>query len=246
MNRVAVNVSRSLVCLIVMLAGCGDTGGGPVSLPLMGGGAVDAHHFVTSDGWTIDLDDARIAFGPVYFCATTSAELENCPAAVAEHRAAVTIDVLDANADALGTIEGRAGTLRSGAWDYGRPFLLPATAPRPVAGAVDGEHSARFSGTARKDAVIFHFVAELDISGSGSGLTAVHGFRTTHTLTGDDDGLTVSFDAPEIIERMDLDALAAAAIDGEVRIEEGSPAYTSLVQALTSSALPSLEWARPE
>ena len=237
---------RLPLTLTLVLAGCGDTGGGPVSVPLMGGGAVDGSHFVTSDGWSVDLDDARIAFGPVYFCATTSADLENCPAAIAELRSAVTIDALDPSPEMLGTIEGRAATLRSATWDYGRPYFLSAAAPGPIAGAVDGEHSARFSGTASKDGTSFHFVAELNISAPVSGITAVHGFRTTHTLIDDDDALTVRFDVPRVIERLDLDALASSAIDGEVRVEEGSAGYTALVQALTSSALPALEWARPD
>jgi hypothetical protein len=237
---------RWLLGLTLVLAGCGDTGGGPVSVPLMGGGSIDARHFITDEGWTIDLDDARIGFGPVYFCATTSADLENCPAAIAEHRGAVTIDALDETTDALGTIEGRAATLRSATWDYGRPFFLSAAVPAPIAGAVDGEHSARFSGIASRDGVSFHFVAALNISATVSGIAAVHGVRTTHTLIDDEDGLIVRFDVPAIIERLDLDALAATAVDGEIRIEEGSAGYTALVQALTSSALPTLEWARPE
>lgn len=236
----------ALPFLLLAIAGCGETGGGPVRIPLMGGGARDAHSFVTGDGWTVELDDARVGFGPVYFCATSSAELENCPSAIAELRGAVTIDALDERTDALGTIEGRAGTLRSATWDYARPFLLPATAPSAIAGAVDGAHSARLSGTASKDSVAFRFVAEIDVEAAVSGLPAVHGVRTTHTLIDDADGLTVRVDAPALIERLDLDALALDAVGGEVRIEEGSLAYTALVQALTSSALPSLTWARAE
>lgn len=122
--------------------------------------------------------------------------------------------------------------------------MLPATAPAAIAGAVDGLHSARLSGTASRDAVSFRFIAELDIEAPVSGIAAVHGFRTTHTLIDDADGLTVRIDAPALIERLDLEALALTATDGEVRIEVGSAASTALVQALTSSALPTLIWAR--
>ncbi len=238
---------RSILALIALVvAGCGDTGGGFVQLPLMGGGVRDADRFVTSSGWDVTMEDARIAFGPAYFCATTSADLDNCPAAIAELRGAVTIDAMHETTEALGTIEGRAGTLRSGLWDYGRPFFLPDTAPTAIAGAVDGAHSAVLVGSASRGGVTFRFVAVLDVSAPVSGITAVHGVRTRHTLADDADGLTVRFDVPAIIERLDLDALAATAVDGEARIEEGSAAYTALVQALTLNELPTLEWARAD
>lgn len=232
--------------LLALLAlGCGTTGGGDVAIPLVAGGAVDARTFTTEDGWTITLDDARIALGPMYFCATTGADLENCPSAIAELRGAVTVDVLDGTTDTLGTIAGRAGTLRSGMWDYGRPFLLPAGAPAPIAGAIDG-HSARFSGTASSGAITYRFVAEIDVEAMGSGISAVHGVRTTHTLVDDADALTVRFDAVDIVGRLDFEALASEATGGEVVIAEGRTGYNALVQALALNALPTLEWARPD
>lgn len=236
---------RSAVLLLLgLVSGCGTTGGGEVAIPLIAGGASDARSF-TASGWSVTMDDARIALGPMYFCATTSADLENCPAAMAELRGAVTVDVLDGTTDTLGTLVGRAGTLRSGMWDYGRPFLLPASEPTPIAGAIDG-HSARFSGTASNGATSFRFVAVIDVDASMSGLAAVAGVRTTHTLVDDADALTVRFDVIDIVGRLDFDALATQAVDGQVEIIEGSTAYNALVQALARNALPDLEWARSE
>jgi hypothetical protein len=238
-------VPRQLA-LVLLLTACGDTGGDAFSIPLIAGGATDARSF-EDDGFTITLDDARIGYGPVYFCATSTADLGLCPAALAEFRGAATVDVSTAEVEMVGSIEARSGTIRSGMWDYARPFLLGADAPTPITGAVDGERSARFSGTASRGAESFRFVAELDISNvSASGLPAVSAVRTAHELVDGADALTVTFDAQAIVSRLDFEALASRVVDGEVRVVPGDVAYNALVQALTSSALPTLTWARPD
>lgn len=238
--------TKAAVLLVLLVAACGDTGGDAFSIPLLAGGATDARSF-EDDGFTITLDDARIGYGPAYFCATSGADLGLCPAALAEFRGAATIDARSTDVEMVGALEARSGTIRSGMWDYARPFLLTADAPAPIPGAVDGARSARFSGTATRGAESFRFVAELDISNvAASGLPAVSAVRTTHELVDGADALTVTFDARAIVSRLDFVALLGRAVDGEVRIVEGDVAYNALVQALTSSALPTLTWARPD
>ena len=118
------------LALVLLLTACGDTGGDAFSIPLIAGGATDARSF-EDDGFTITLDDARIGYGPVYFCATSAADLGLCPAALAEFRGAATVDVSTAEVEMVGSIEARSGTIRSGMWDYARPFLLAQMRPRP-------------------------------------------------------------------------------------------------------------------
>lgn len=235
---------KLVLVLSLFVLGCGTTGGSEVRLPLMAGAASDVRTF-EDGGWTVTIEEARIALGPMYFCPTTSADLENCPAAIAELRGAVSVDALDPSAPMLGEIHALTGTLRSGMWDYGRPFLLSAAEPAPIAGAIDG-HSARFVATARRGADSFRLVAELDVSAMLSGISAVRAVRTTHEIVGSDDGLTVTFDAPAILARLDWEALSAEAVDGEVRIAPRTVAHNALVQALTSTALPTLSWARAD
>ena len=81
---------------------------------------------------------------------------------------------------------------------------------------------------------------------SASGLPAVSAVRTAHELVDGADALTVTFDAQAIVSRLDFEALASRVVDGEVRVVPGDVAYNALVQALTSSALPTLTWARPD
>lgn len=240
------SMKHALLSLALLLGGCGQTGGNAFSFPLLAGGASDARTF-EDDGFTITLEDARIGYGPAYFCATASADLGLCPAALAEFRGAATVDVLTAETEMIGSLDARSGTVRSGMWDYARPFLLTASAPRPLAGAVDGTHSARFSGTATREGLSFRFVAELDISNvAASGLPAVSAVRTNHELVDESDALTVTFDARTIVSRLDFEALSSRVVDGAVTIVPGDVGYNALVQALTQSALPTLTWARPD
>jgi hypothetical protein len=228
--------------------GCGTTGGSEVRLPLMAGAASEARSF-EDEGWTVTIEEARIALGPMYFCPTTSADLENCPAALAELRGAVAVDALDPSAPMLGELAALTGTLRSGMWDLGRPFLLGAAEPAPIAGAIDGAldgHSARFVARAERGDETFRVRADVDVSGMVSGIAAVRGVRTTHEIVGPDDGLTVRFDAPQILSRLDWEALSIEAGGGELVLTEGSTGYSALVQALTATALPALTWARPD
>jgi len=230
---------------IALLAlGCGTTGGSEVRLPLMAGAASEARSF-EDEGWTVTIEEARIALGPMYFCPTTSADLENCPAAQAELRGAVTVDALDPSAPMLGELSALTGTIRSGMWDLGRPFLLGAARPAPIDGAIDG-HSARFVARAERGEETFRVRAEPDVSGMVSGIAAVRGVRTAHEIAGPDDGLTVRFDVPQILSRLDWEALSVEADGGELVLVEGSVGYNALVQALTATALPTLTWARPD
>lgn len=235
-------MKRALLGLFVL--GCGTTGGTDVRFPWMAGAATEDRTF-EDDGWTVTVEEALVAFGPVYFCATPSADLELCPSAIAEVRGAVTVDALDASAPALGEVHALTGTVRSVMWDYGRPFLLSAAEPAPIDGAIDG-HSARFVATAVRGADTFHVVVDLDVEAQLSGISAVRAVRTDHAIVDERDGLTVRFDVPQILSHLDWDALFAASTAGEVRIVPGTAAYDQLVVALTTSTLPTLVWARAD
>jgi hypothetical protein len=84
------------------------------------------------------------------------------------------------------------------------------------------------------------------VSARVSGISAVRAVRTTHEIVDDADGLTARFDAQAILSRLDWDGLFSSSVAGEARVTEGSVAHDALVQALTSSTLPTLSWARPD
>lgn len=232
-------------CLLVLVAGllpsCGDTGRHEVSFPFHAGGTA-----VTSfedDGWTITITEARIAFGPAYFCATPTADLDLCGTAVAEMRESVAVDVLAAP-DALGEVHALTGTVRSAMWDHGLTFLLPDEAPTPTAGAIDG-HSAHFAGTVDRDAEHVVWTADVDVAARVSGAPAVRAVRTMHEITSANDALSIVFDPAAILARVDWSEVAAGATDGAARIEPGTVPHDAIVIAMTSSALPTIEWGAP-
>lgn len=231
----------ALSCAI-SASSCDDTGRRAVRFPFHAGGT-GVSSLVSESGWTVHLGEAQVAFGPAYFCASSAADLELCTTAVAELRDSVTLDAL-APPDALGEVDAVTGTVRSAMWDHGLTFLLPDGSPRATAGAVEGR-SARFAGSAERGAERFDWVARIEIVASVAGAPAIRAVRTLHEITSDDDALVVRFDPAAILSHVDWDAVAASAEGGVARIEPGSIAHNAIVIAMSSSELPTLEWAAP-
>ncbi|MDQ3031040.1 MAG: hypothetical protein M3Y87_01380 [Myxococcota bacterium] len=227
------------------LAGCVETGRTYVELPLSGEGVADEPF--DAGEWTIDLDRADVAFGPLWLCSTESASPEHCETSILELTETVTIDALDPEARMLATTYGITGTVRSAMWDYGISWLPAAPRPRANEGAPDG-HSARFAGEAtHPDGRRFAFTSDVDLPPIMQGAIVVRGRRVdAHSVT-TDDALVVHVDPRAWWRRVDLDRLAARADAGEdpVVIAPGEADYEALVVAMTASALPSLEWRAP-
>jgi hypothetical protein len=226
----------------VLLAGCVDRGRTRVSIPVHGAGT-GTRTFVVGDA-SIVLDDARIAWGPAYFCTTPFADVDLCPTALAEVRSVATIDALDDAPQMIGELEGISGTLRSAMFDYGITWLLPAADAQVDPGAVDGAHSAHFAGSATRMGVTRRFVIDVDMIPRSSGVSAAHGVPTVHTLSERADALVVRFDPAAILSGADFAELDAMTGDPVV-VPEASSIYQTVVIALSSSALPALEWAAP-
>lgn len=237
---------KRLVLLALVLgslgSGCVESGRTRVSIPVHGAGS-SVHTFTVGDA-TVTLDDARIAWGPAYFCTTPFADVDLCPTALAEVRSAATIDVLDATPQYVGELEGISGTVRSAMFDYGVTWLLPAAEPSVDPGAVDGAHSVHFAGSATRAGVTHRFVVDLDVVSTNSGVSAAHGVPTMHGLASGADALVVRFEPSAILAGADFSELDGASEDPVV-LDERSSIYQSIVLGLTTSALPALEWARP-
>jgi hypothetical protein len=237
MRRLAV-----LVALLAASSSCVDRGRTRVSIPVHGAGT-GTRTFVVGDT-NVVLDDARVAWGPAYFCTTPFADVDLCPTALAEVRSAATIDALDDTPQMVGELEGISGTLRSAMFDYGITWLLPAAAASVDPGAVDGAHSAHFAGSATRAGVTRHFVVDVDMIPRSSGVSAAHGVPTLHTLSERADALVVRFDPAAIFAGADFSELSTMTGDPVV-VPEDSSIYQTVVIALSSSALPAFEWATP-
>ncbi|HJL19979.1 MAG TPA: hypothetical protein RMH99_30220 [Sandaracinaceae bacterium LLY-WYZ-13_1] len=228
---------------LLFLAGCGDTGQDRVTFPVHGAGTGEAS-FEADDGWTVTLERADVALGPIYFCATPFADLDVCPRAEAELLEVGAVDALDETPQMLGTAEAITGTSRSAMMDYGIGWLLPEPRPRAFDGAPRG-HSAVFRVVATREDATLTVDAAVDIAPRNAGANAVIGVPTgTHDITGEE-SLTVRLDPAAWWARVGFEALAATDedMDGAVTLAPGDRAYEALVIAMTSGTLPTFEWA---
>lgn len=199
-----------------------------------------------SDGWTVTLERADVAFGPVYFCATSFADMDVCPAAEAEWLGTATIDGLSASPEMLGEVDAVTATVRSAMFDYGRSWLLTATRARANEGAPEG-HSAVFVARASDGEVTLEVRASVDIDPANAGQSAIIGARVGAETIEGDEALIVRVDPLAWWRAVDFDAVRALDEDGDgvVELRRGDDAYETLVLAMTAGTLPRFEWLQP-
>ena len=254
--------------LLALMLGCGETGGSFVELPFAGQGT-PPETFVKG-GWAVTLTEATLGFGPIFFCATASAQSSRCEVAVLEYLDGVTLDGLDENRQPIGALSGTTGTVRTAFFDYGIVWLLTRPLPEALAGVPGGPavvrsqsssyvpvgHSGRFVGTAVcidtpetccPDAddcpTSYTFEANVDVLVANAGTPAVNGARTEQEITTGPLSLTMRFDPNAWWETVDFARLAA--LDdgsGEVLLSPSDPDYSAIVAAMTANALPTFSW----
>jgi hypothetical protein len=237
-------VRRLFVVAALLASACGSTGQDVATFPIHGAGAGEATF--ESNGWSVTIERADVAFGPVYFCATSFADMDVCPAAEAEWLGTASIDALDPASQMLGEASAITATVRSAMFDYGRSWLLTAERPRANEGAPRGR-SAVFVVRAMKDGVTLEVRASLDIDPANAGQSAVIGAPTGEEAIEGNEALTVRVDAAAWWRRVDLDAVAAMDADGDgvVELARGDVPYEALVLAMTAGTLPRFEWTQP-
>jgi hypothetical protein len=231
-----------------LVTSCGDTGQTRTSFPLAAAGT--AAEPVTVGDWDVTVREARLAFGPVYLCSAQNAGLDSCARAAAEHLGATSFDALSPTPTPMGTMSATTGvTVLSGMWDYGRSWRLSETEPRPLAGAVDGAHSAviELVATHHGDGVerVYRLVLDVDGGTQPSGSTATRARLTAHEITAREPGLVVRFDPTLWASMIDYDALArleAPSPGAPIDVPADDMASSALQTALTVTALPSFEW----
>ncbi len=231
--------------------GCGDTGQRRVSFPLAAAGTAPSELRVGD--WAVVVEEARVAFGPVYLCSTAVAGLDSCSESVAEHLGTTSFDALSPEPTAMGAMHALTSTVLSGMWDYGRSWRLPETSPRPSADAIEGAHSAVLVVRASDElGAIRRYRLVLDVDGAGqpSGSTAVRARLGEHTLTASERGLVVRFDPTLWASMIDFDALAtlpeAEPPGAPIEVPPGHVAQNAVTTAMTTSGLPLFEWQSPD
>jgi hypothetical protein len=228
------------LCL-VLAVGCGQTGQDYVDYPIVGRGTGPIT-FESGD-WHVELDQALVAFGPVYFCATSGASSDLCPTAMAELRGSGAVDVAVPSVQALGTVRGTTGAIHSATYDFGISWF--ATMPEAAATThAAGGHSAHFEGTASNGTVSYGFVADVDVIPQTQGARAVQGAHAEADIQSADALVEVAFDAAAWWRPVRFDDLATAT-DDPVDVSQFPKAINALVIGMTASAPPTFEWRAP-
>ncbi len=219
---------------------CGDTGQVDVIYPIVAT-TLNVGTFEV-DGWTIVLDEAVVAFGPLYLCATRAASASLCPAAVAEWREVATVDLLARAPVPLGEVVGVSGSVGSATWDYG--IRWPTTQGSPVVTeAAPNGHSAVFAGRAELGNTAFDFTLDIDVVPALRGSLAVQGVPAEATIEDSGWVLEVEFDLAAWWQGVDFDALAERGEAMLVLAPDGRDANAVII-AMTANARPVLRWKR--
>jgi hypothetical protein len=231
---------RALIAML--LVACGDTGQPAIELRAVGTGTAATP--IEIGGYRVTLDVARIAFGPITFCASRAASDDLCPSALAELAAAAPLDVLSPAAQPLGVVNGFVGTARSAGYGYGITWLPIQTSPQATRAAVAG-HSAHLEGTAvdKATGASFRFNADVDIVPLNRGTHPVTATGIDAALDQRTRSLDVRFDPTRWLAQIDFAELAAAGTP-TVTIAPGSNAYNALVTGITTLAPPQFVFSR--
>lgn len=228
---------RSLPLLLVLSA-CGATGQATVDYALYGAGTGPV---AQAGAYTITLDRAEVAIGPIYFCATEAASTDLCSAAVNELADIVVVDALDPSPQAIGRITGSTGTIRSATYDHGYTWFPTQTAPR-AAPQAPGGHSARLAGTISDGTRSFRVTADLDLIPTYQGTRAVQGRRVGPAeITDGGQRLDLALDAAGWWAEVDLEALSAEGLD-TVEVLPTSRAYNALLLAMSAQRPARFTW----
>lgn len=230
------------ILIALFLAGCAGTGQSavdyeatakiivpnPIELSDMGPGAI------------LTVDTCRMAFGPAYFCAARSGSPTLCETAAAELAEIHAIDCLNPAPQALGTVEGFVGEIRSISYDFGLHWFL--TESRPAAGAeAPGGHSLQMTGHLDQNGKRIEFTANIDVLPQYQGQRAVTTAPARATITEETAGLTVQFNPGAWIQAVDWKTFLET---GQNPIEIGPelPGHSAVLLEMVSGAPPAFTW----
>lgn len=240
-----------LALLAVLASGCVDTGQERVAIPLQLAGTASAELIIAAGGFSVELERAELAFGPLYLCAGALAG-DNCETARLEWLQSAVVDLRSDTLVDVGLLEGVSGPVRSGMYDLGIASLLTLPEPLVLPAAESlGDRSLRLAGVATRDAERVPFELDLAIQQGADAEIGVSVVRLSdvpslaHDVTGAERALIVRFEpGPWLSDIEFASALAAGPIsDGEVvRFDADSQPARALRAALLSGARPSFEW----
>lgn len=233
-----------LLLSCVLFTACIDSSQRPIELPLRLSGTAPAGPIAAGD-WTVNLNEARLAFGPLYLCAGVQAGTL-CETARAEWLGTAVVDALSETQIEAGRLHGVSGPVRSYMYDLSIVSLLTQQSPVVLeAAAALGGSSLILRGTATRGADVVRFGIDLPVrqeAGTEIGVSVVRKSGSepfSHELTGDEAGLLIRFDAGAWVSQIDFAVLPPGP---PVTLAEGSQGYRAIRGALVSGARPRFDW----
>ena len=200
-----------LICCVLLVSGCVDTGRNYASIPLFTAGTDLSSPISTSDGSTLQIDRADIAFGPLYLCAGASAG-QLCETARFEWLESAVIDTTLTEQTQIGTLDGVTGPVRSWMYELGISSQLTRLDPFVLDAAQQlGGFSFVLEATATVSGIEIPVTAELAIQQSNDTELGVPVIRKSvsepffRDITGDEDGLLITFDASKWVTDLPLE-----------------------------------------
>lgn len=122
--------SYILLALSFVAFGCITSSRHEIALPLSV--KSPATTFEDANGWRVSLQEAKLAIGPIYFCASTEGAPDNCGDALAEFREVAIVDLLQESSELENGIRGFNGLVASYFGAYGRVWLKSESKPKAI------------------------------------------------------------------------------------------------------------------
>lgn len=219
-----------LLALLFGLVGCSGTGQPEMTFPALA--VPDGTKELVVDGVTVTLDEASLAFGPVYFCASESGSANLCDTALGEIHDVTRVDGLANEAQPIGEFRGFTGDIQSASYDYGIHWYLTEKQPAPAPEAPGG-HSAHVEGIASQGALSVRFVADVDVVAPFQGERAVPTTKVEGKVDADTARVEVRFDVASWLSGVDWPAVLASGQD-PFSIAPGSRDHDAIVIDMVS------------
>lgn len=237
-----------LLLPVLVLASCLSSHQDEVRIPLRTAGD-GIFEFPVQGGVRIELVRADLVFGPLYLCPGDQAG-ELCPTARLEWLGAARVNALDESAHQVGSLHGATGEVRSFMFDYGISSLLTQEASLDAEAVQNlGGDSLALSGIATlpdQRRIRFHLRTRLEFEGKASrGYSLVRKGSTDefgHSVTDEDDSLTVKFSPSDWLEEFGPEDFPEEG--SEIEFDEESSATLKIRQALTAGKRPRFLWSQ--
>lgn len=242
------------VSLLFCTTACVDTGQEAATVSLSARGTPRSDPIAGKSDWSIELGRADVAFGPLYVCAGTQAG-KYCDTARLEWLGSAVVNALEGQEEAIGTLSGVTGPVKSWMCDLGITSLLTQAMPTALEAAreLDG-HSVVLEGIARKDPHSITFVLEIPVRlepGAEVGVPVMASFPKdglSHEVASSGDTLTVRFDPGPWAEAIDFESLVRdqdCEPEGctlDVTLDETTSAGIAVRTAILAGKRPVFSW----